>query len=181
MPQPHSLFMNDGSGVRWRYQHSILHHQNHQKIRRGRPLLNVWTIFLKGRNTYIICTRARGADCQWDCDNKSKDRIYNSGTCSSYSRTCEAQPKDSARKRHSARQHQSGQATRCKRIASTYKFMRSQVGSQKFISSTSQKNIQKIMQTFCHIKNSPYFCTVFQKKREPRLKAMLKRKPSNWL
>ena len=43
------------------------------------------------------------------------------------------------------------------------------------------KKIQKIMQTFCHIKNSPYFCTVFQKKREPRLKAMLKREPSNWL
>lgn len=43
------------------------------------------------------------------------------------------------------------------------------------------KKNQKIMQTFCHIKNSPYFCTVFQKKREPRLKAMLKRKPSNWL
>ena len=130
--------------------------------------------FLKGRNTYIICTRARGGECQGDCDNKSKDRIYNSGTCSSYSWTCEAQPKDSARKRHSARQHQAGQATRCKRIASTYKFMRSQVRSQKFIRSTSQKNIQKIMQTFCHIKNSPYFCTVFQKKREPRLKAMLK-------
>ena len=80
--------------------------------------------FLKGRNTYIICTRARGGECQGDCDNKSKDRIYNSGTCSSYSRTCKAQPKDSARKRHSARQHQAGQATRCKRSASTCKFMR---------------------------------------------------------
>lgn len=104
--------------------------------------------FLKGRNTYIIYTRARGGDCQGDCDNKSKDRIYNSGTCSSYSRTCKAQPKDSARKRHPARQHQAGQATRPRRIASTYKFMRSQVRNQKFISSTSQKKFKKSCKHF---------------------------------
>ena len=104
--------------------------------------------FSEGGN-YVYNMHAReGGDCQWDCDNKSKDRIYNAGTCLSYSRTCEAQPKDSARKRHSARQHQAGQATRPRRIASTYKFMRSQVRNQKFISSTSQKKFKKSCKHF---------------------------------
>ena len=123
--------------------------------------------FLKGRNTYIIYTRARGGDCHGDCDNKSKDRIYNSGTCSSYSRTCEAQPKDSARKRHLARQHQAAQATRCKRIASTYKFMRSQVRNQKFISSTSAVHQQYISSTSAvhHKKNSKNHANILSYKK----------------
>lgn len=129
--------------------------------------MNDLTFFWRGKlRIYIIYAR-EGGDCQWDCDNKSKDRIYNSGTCSSYSRTCEAQPKDSARKRHSARQHQTGQATRCKRIASTYKFMRSQVRNQKFISSTSQKKFKKSCKHFVILKTTRTFAP-FSKRNESR-------------